>query len=117
MSTPEGKIQKEILNWLRSQGIFAWRNNNVPIWDKRLNSGYGGYRSLAGIPGVPDIIAIVSGRFVGLEVKPPQGKQSADQVLFERMCKRAGGFYAVVRSVEQAKTAIEAASAVGLSVS
>ena len=106
MSTPEGKIQKEILNFLRDHDIFHWRQNNQPLWDKNLNGGRGGYRAHIGIAGVPDIIAIIDGQFTGFEVKTPRGKQSADQVLFERRCKRAGGAYFVVRSVEDVRVAL-----------
>ena len=72
------------------------------------------YRSHVGLKGVPDIICIIpqgeegSGIFTGFEVKTPRGRQSPDQILFEKRCKRAGGRYYVVRSVEDVKTAIEA---------
>jgi hypothetical protein len=58
---------------------------------------------------VPDIICIIPdketgvGQFVGVEVKAPKGKQSADQLLFEKRCKRNGGDYIVARSVQDVK--------------
>ena len=50
--------------------------------------------------GVPDIILILKGNFVGLEVKPPGKYQSPEQKEFERNCLAAGGEYHVVRSIE-----------------
>lgn len=103
MATPEGKIQREILVYLKEKGVFCWRNNNGAVFDQKLNSGYGGYRSNNIMKGVPDIIGIMpdgSGRFLGIEVKAPSGSQSGPQVLFERRTKRAGGVYILAKSVE-----------------
>ncbi len=99
MATPEGKIQKEILDYLVSQGVFHWRQNNLPVYDPKI----GCYRAHTGLKGVPDIICIIKGQFVGIEVKTPKGKQSADQLLFEKRCKRNGGDYIVARSVQDVK--------------
>ena len=51
--------------------------------------------------GVPDIILVKDGKFVGLEVKRPKGKQSAHQLAFETDCKKAGGEYYIITSVEE----------------
>lgn len=97
----EAKVQNKICEHLQKKGLFFFRTNNSPVYDQKLNSGLGGYRSQGkwAASGLPDIIGIVNGRFVGLEVKSTKGKQSSDQVLFERRCKNNGGIYAVVRSV------------------
>lgn len=96
MSTPEGKIQLAILKHLRKKGILCWRNNTGGTWDPKLQI----YRSNPYImPGAPDIICIIDGFFVGIEVKTPKGKQSADQILFEKRCKRHGGKYTVATCV------------------
>ena len=93
----ESEIQSEIIKYLKKQGIFCWRNNNTAVYDPKIN----GYRSFTGLKGVPDILGILPGGiFIGVEVKTPRGKQSADQVLFERRCKRLGGVYIVARSVK-----------------
>ena len=103
MSTPEGKIQLAICKHLRKQGVFFWRSNNQPTYDPKMNSGRGGYRSQGeyAISGVPDIIAISKdGQFIGLEVKTPKGKQSTEQIFFQKRCERIGAQYHVVRSVD-----------------
>ena len=49
--------------------------------------------------GVADIICCVSGRYLAVECKTPDGKQSDDQKVFERGIKKKGnGIYVIVRS-------------------
>lgn len=50
--------------------------------------------------GLPDIIVVWGGMFIGLEVKTKIGKQSPDQKVFESLVKKHGGKYFVVRSIE-----------------
>lgn len=99
MAEAENKIQSATLKKLQKAGIFCWRNNNNAVWDARLNNGYGSYRSFGGLKGVPDIIAIINGQFVGIEIKTPKGRLSEHQILFKKMCKRNGGKYLVVKKV------------------
>lgn len=94
--TPEGKIQAAVLKRLKKQGIFCWRQNNLAVYDPKMN----GYRAHTGLKGVPDILAVINGIFTGFEIKTPRGKQSVDQVLFEKRCKRHGGAYHVIRDVK-----------------
>lgn len=60
-----------------------------------------------GLRGSPDIIAIVDGRFVGVEVKVPAGpgrrggRQSDAQRRFQRACEKAGGLYIVARGPDE----------------
>jgi len=53
------------------------------------------------LKGVPDIIAIVKGQFVGVEIKFGKDKLSPDQILFKRFCEHAGGTYLVIKTVEE----------------
>jgi hypothetical protein len=96
MSTPEGKIQLTILKHLRSKGIFCWRAQPHTYNSKlgmHISSPYN-------MPGQPDIIAILPGGiFCGIEVKTPKGKQSSDQILFQKRLERAGGVYIVARNI------------------
>lgn len=62
-----------------------------------------------GIPGQPDIFAIIQGRFVGIEVKTVVGKQSKDQKNWQRNCERAGGLYILARSVDDVRAALSSA--------
>ena len=96
MATPEGKIQKEILEYLTLERVFHWRQNNLPVFDPRIN----GYRSHTGMKGVPDIICVIKGQFVGIEVKTPKGKQSPDQVFFQKRLEANGGVYILAKSLD-----------------
>ena len=53
--------------------------------------------------GVPDILACVEGRLVGLEVKTATGRPSELQLYNIEKIKKAGGIAGVVRSVECVK--------------
>lgn len=54
--------------------------------------------------GVPDIIVIKDGQFIGLEVKRPGTYQSPEQKAFKHDVATAGGRYHVVRSIEDVTT-------------
>ena len=60
-----------------------------------------------GLKGSADIIGILhSGKFLAIEVKTGEAKQSKEQIAFMNMIRRFGGYYFLVRSVEDAVTAI-----------
>lgn len=100
----ESEIQNTICEYLERKGHFFWRSNNTPVYDPKTKR----YRRMPkyGRKGVPDIIVIWNGYFVGLEVKKPKTATSSktyqdkDQKKFESECKEAGGEYYVVRSIE-----------------
>ena len=105
----EIEIQNKICEYLQSKGYLFWRSNNTPVFDKRLNSGYGAYRSQGkwAQPGLADILIVLKeeyGQLCCLEVKGLKGKQSADQKLFEKQCHLNNARYHVVRSVADVKT-------------
>lgn len=95
------------------QAIWAafagWRE--VRIW--RINAGgrpgeNGGW--FKGAPaGHPDLTGFLAphGRWFGLEVKTPEGKQSAQQAAFQAAAAQRGALYAVVRSPEEAMTVVD----------
>lgn len=81
--TPEGKVKAKIVNVLKDEGVYYF----FPA-----THGYG--RS-----GVPDIIACVSGRFLGIECKAGKNKPTLLQVRELESIRRNGG-YAVVANEE-----------------
>ena len=93
-------LQTATIKKLTAAGIFAWRQNNQPTYDPKLNNGYGGYRAHAGMKGVPDIICIIKGQFVGIEIKAGKDTMSADQILFKNRCESNGAQYHVVKCVQ-----------------
>lgn len=59
--------------------------------------------------GGSDLIGLLNGRFIALEIKRPGGKVTAEQWGFIDLIRHNGGFAAIVHSVDEAKQAIERA--------
>lgn len=96
----ENMIQNQICEELEAKRYFFWRQNTSPIYDKSI----GTFRRMSRFAkkGVPDIIVVIRGKFVGLEVKKHNGVQSKEQKDFEIECKKNNGYYRIVKSVEDA---------------
>lgn len=82
--TPESKLKKELKKLLNERGAY---------WCSVAEGTYAK-------PGDPDIIACYKGTFIGIEAKTYEGSQSEWQKLRELMITRAGGVYAIIKSVE-----------------
>lgn len=100
------KLEKDILNdicqYLQENKFFFWRSNNIPVFGMN-NGGKMTFRSMPkfSMKGVPDIIVIESGQFIGIEVKRPLAKLRPDQHIFCALCERQGGKYFVAHSREE----------------
>lgn len=67
------------------------------------------YPKLYGLgEGSPDLVCIVRGRWLGLELKTPKGRLSAAQEGCHAAWRMAGAVVVVVRSVAEAVAAVEA---------
>lgn len=97
----ESEIQASICDYLAMKKHFFWRSNTTPIYDPTRNA----FRSMPkyALQGIPDIILIKDGYFIGLEVKRPSTYQNEAQKEFEKGVKEAGGEYHVVRSINDVK--------------
>lgn len=84
-----------------------WRNSTGVAESEGRKMRFGLVR------GGADLIGIVAprGRFFALEVKAERGRVSTEQTQFIELVRRMGGFAAVVRSVDEAKAALDAAVA------
>lgn len=101
----ESDIQRDILDYLAKRRIFHYRQNTGG-WKNEQGHFY-----RFGSKGSPDIVCIIQGRYVGLEVKTPKGKLSDDQVAFHQNAMAAGGIVFTVRSLDEAIEAVEDALA------
>lgn len=123
----EREIQNLIMKYLSSvKGIYFWRQNSGsfvqraktilttvlnklsvdPHIKARVQGGFHtgiGRYDCTSEKGLPDIIVIYKGRFVGFEVKNETGRQRQTQLRAEAKIKEAGGFYFVVRNIEDVK--------------
>ena len=96
----EKEIQLAICDYLSYRGHFFWRQNTMPVFSE------GKFRSMPKYSknGVPDIILIKDGIFIGLEVKRPSGRLSEQQIAFQEEVTKAGGKYYVVTSIDDVQT-------------
>lgn len=100
----ESEILRAIGDYLAYNKVFFWRANNTPIWGKS-NDGKMRWRAMPkySSAGVPDIIAIVKGKFIGLEVKRPNLPLKPLQSEFGTKLIINGGFYYKVCSIDDVK--------------
>jgi len=78
--TPEGKVKRRVIEVLKKHEVWYF----FPA-----NNGFGK-------SGIPDIIAIVDGHFVGIEVKSATGKPTELQKICGKQIEEAGGTWLVV---------------------
>lgn len=76
-------------------GLCLWRNNCGYDGERRVRYGVGS-------PGGADLIGVFNGRFVAVEIKTAQGRQSVDQRRFQQLVESRGGEYVILRSVDDA---------------
>jgi hypothetical protein len=101
MKDPEGKLQAEIIQYLQSKKIYAF---SVPNEAKGRSVVAQMQLIAMGLKsGVSDLVVVLPGKVVFIEVKTPDGKQSPQQVKFEQRVKALGHDYHVVRSVDDVK--------------
>jgi hypothetical protein len=95
----EREIQRAIL-------LRYGTDPRMRIW--RNSVGYDeGHRVKYGLPGSADILGILNGgRFLAIEVKAEKGRQSEQQVAFQRMIEAFGGLYILARSVADVEAAL-----------
>lgn len=79
-------------------GVRLWRNN-VGV-DTQRGVRYG----LA--VGSADLIGMVDGRFLAVEVKAANGRMSDDQRIWRDVVRGLGGVYILARSVDEAVAAV-----------
>ena len=82
----EKDIQKSIFRYFKKIKIFYWRNNSGVFV---VRDGFGGQRIIrAGALGMPDIFVCLNvrglGIIIGLEVKTKKGRQSINQIYFQK---------------------------------
>lgn len=87
-------LQNQILDYLNANtdGMF-WQNDSVGIKGRKRENRYRPN-------GVADILGVIEGHSVAIEVKSPKGKILQSQLAFSEKFRRSGGSYYVVRSFE-----------------
>lgn len=95
VTTPEGRVKRKVVEMLKAKGIWYFFPGN---------NGFGK-------SGIPDIIAIVGGIFVGIECKADRSKKPTElQVRCGGAIRDAGGQWFLVcddTSLQQVEQYIE----------
>lgn len=93
----EHEIQSQILDWLRIEKIFHYRNNTGAF-----SGEYKGKRWFArfGKKGAPDIVAVHRGLYIGIEVKRPGKPLSPEQEAFRCELESHKGIYVWATKLE-----------------
>jgi hypothetical protein len=86
----ESEIQKQILDYLTLKRIFHYRQNSGAFVFPETGTHKRRFFK-AGVLGAPDIICVINGQYVGIEVKAPKGKMSDHQKAFQQVLEAAGG--------------------------
>lgn len=110
-TNPETKIQKEIVAFLRSLGIFVWRNNMAPM---PVYGRDGTFVSFRGAPnvGMPDLMAVIpatssrQAMLLSVEVKTDTGRVSPEQEKWIKKLIDIGTIAIVARSADEVKEAL-----------
>ena len=98
MQVREKDIEKSVLQYLYHAGIFAFKYPTTGRYDTKKNTWI---KTRGTITGVADIIMIMEeGKTVWLEIKSPKGKQTPNQIEFQRKLEVRGHKYLVIRSVQ-----------------
>lgn len=107
---PEENLQKAIVRFLGHAlppDSFFFATTNQRGTRKRFEMGI--LKAMGARAGVPDLCILHRGRFFGLEVKAPKtGRLSEHQANAADAIVQAGGFYSVVRSVEEVERCLRA---------
>ncbi len=82
--TPETLIKQDVKRYLSLKGWFCFS----------VLQGLGAHK------GIADIIACKEGRTIFIEIKTPRGKQSPDQIVFQKNIEMTGNIYMVVRGLD-----------------
>ena len=103
----EANIQSAVLDLLaikeKQRELMYWRSNNIqPSGIKKDGKRFFYKANVHAKKGIPDIIVIKDGFFIGLEIKDKE-KQSDGQKEFEKLVKQNGGEYHIIKSVDQLK--------------
>jgi hypothetical protein len=120
----EKEVENQILDWLKSVGIMAWKNQSVGIFDQKRGI-YRKPNNKHHIKGTSDILGVMpNGQFLSIEVKAPLKNPRSDERLFVlaspeqqdfilRVCK-SGGLAFVADRLEVVKSKIDLTSSYAL---
>jgi len=104
----ESELQRAALDYLRAAKIVHWR---MPLGAVTHSVKGREIRKKNPLKGFPDIAGIINkgpnmGAFFAIELKSKNGRMTQEQVMWAGVITGAGGFHAVVRSIDELQTVI-----------
>lgn len=90
----EKYLQNNIIDFLNTNtGGMFWQNDAVGIRGRKRQNRFRPN-------GQADVLGVLDGHAIAIEVKTAKGKLSAGQIEFGEKFRRSGGSYYVIRSLE-----------------
>lgn len=98
---PESVIQSHVYQYLCAcKEFFGFGVANGGVYDPKIKA-FRAQRGVGRRKGISDLIGCWNGQLFCIEIKTKTGRLSPDQKRFMEDVTRAGGLYAMVRSVEE----------------
>lgn len=94
----EKQIENQIISFLRILGVFCWKNQSVGIFDAKKKI-YRKSNNQNHILGASDILGILHGKFLAIEVKSAKGRMTIHQKAFLQNIRSQGGIAFEARSL------------------
>ena len=101
--TPTNSLTAQIVNYVELRGGFAQRINVGGFYREDV-----GYIKSGATLGVPDLIAVYEGLYIGIEIKTGKDYQSEAQKKVQERTQQAKGVYLIARDLDSFKIAFEA---------
>lgn len=99
----EKDLKRQILEFLKLNGIFAWNNRNVGVYNPKYKTYIPSQ-----IKGISDIIGILpSGKFLAIEVKVNYNKPTEHQKWFLETIKKYNGVAILAYSLDDVINALK----------
>ena len=102
----EGPIHAAVLAHLRNQypkAVIHHSPNETDVKGPMIARAIAKQKMMGMLVGFPDLLMLLDGRFYGFEVKAEGGRTSDAQLAVGEAIVAAGGFWAVVRSIDDVK--------------
>ena len=100
----EDKLQAGIVNLLRQNGFLVF---SVPNGGQRSAITGAILKKTGALAGVSDLIIVLEGRVVFVEVKTPTGRQQDTQKIFQERVEQLGHRYEIWRDIRDCEVFIK----------
>lgn len=101
--SPANALTDAVIKYFKLNGGIAYRINTMGVFDKAK----GTFRTSGMKKGLPDVIGIYKGKFIGVEIKIGKDRQSEDQKDREQEIKSNGGLYYIAVEFDQIKPILD----------